>query len=477
MSNAKKPKLFQKCYNGVRLLEGAGPCLANVERISLGAIPVLSFMQNKGMQVDLDHFAKMHTTLEQRMEEITEDVRAMTGKYINIDSGDQVAELLFRHLGLKQARPKMTPSGDRESVEDQVLNAIQHDHPVVPKLQEFKEYSKLDGTYVVPMPKLAQRTAFGVWRMFPKLSQTRIPSMRLNCKEPNLLAMPTRTEMGREIRKGFIAGSGRSIVSVDESQIEPRISAHRSKDPGLLKIYQNGEDIYSDFSISAFKLPDKRYFDADAGKWKYPGVETMEHRRPCKTCVLAAFYRVTPEGLLEQMPIVCKGCNKEATKHDCSKFISLWNESNCQDLINAFFIKYSGLIKMMKADDVFVRRNAYQVDMWGNILHVQAVRSVLDWVVSQALREAGNFPIQSSAQGTIKLVMAQTWDDFEQAGMLDDIVWPLLQVHDELLFEARNDYIEEIGAHVVDRFENCVRLDVPIKAGIAVADSWGGLEK
>ena len=159
---------------------GDGPSPDNVRRIDMGAIPMISLMHNTGLQVDLDHFARMEKTLTEDMDRITEEVRSMTGYYINIDSGDQVADLLFKKLGLKQARVKMTASGDRESVEDQVLTAIQHDHPVVPKLQDFKEYSKLKGTYVVPMPKLARRTAFGVWRMFPNLSQTRIPSGRLN---------------------------------------------------------------------------------------------------------------------------------------------------------------------------------------------------------------------------------------------------------------------------------------------------------
>lgn len=470
--------MFQKCYRGVRLLDGAGPCPENVRRLDLNAIPMISLMQNTGLQVDLDHFARMEKELNRDMERITEEVRSLTGYYINIDSGDQVADLLFKKLGLKQARPKMTASGDRESVEDAVLTAIQHDHPVVPKLQDFKEYSKLRGTYVVPMPKLARKVAFGVWRMYPNLSQTRIPSGRLNCKDPNLLAMPTRTERGREIRKGFIAGEGYSIVSCDESQIEVRLAAHRSKDLGLLKIYQNDEDIYSDYSIGAFKLRDERYYDEAAHKWKYPTVDTMEHRRPCKTCVLAALYGVTNVGLLEQMPVVCKNCNLEANKHTCGNFQSLWNEDNCQDLLNAFFMKYPGLVRMVKADHMYARRHAYIVDMWGRILHVAAVRSVLDWVVSAALREVGNFPLQSGAQGTIKLVMAQVHDEFEEWGLFEDeSVKALLQVHDELLFEVRNDLVEEIGAHVAHRFEHVCCLEIPIKAGVASAESWGALPK
>lgn len=467
---------YQRLYGGVYLLDGAGPCLRNVQRLDELAIPMISCMQNTGLQVDLDHFARMQITLTDDMEKITETVRDMTGYYINCDSGEQVSDLLFKKLGLKQARPKMTTSGDRESVADEVLTAIQHDHPVVPKLQEFKEFSKLRGTYVEPMPKLARRVGFGEWRMFPNLTHTRVPSGRLACKSPNLLAMPTRTERGRDIRKGFIAAEGWKIVSVDFSQIEPRIAAHRSEDPALLKVYRNDEDVYSDFALAAFRLPDKRY-KSESGKWIYPGVEVMEHRRPCKTCVLAALYAVTNVGLLEQMPIVCKNCNKEATKHDCGRFTSLWNENNCQDLLNAFFMKYPGLVRMMKLDHATARKHAMMWDLFGRVLHVTAVRSVLDWVVSAALREVGNYPMQAPGAGFLKLGLAQVYNDAVEWGMLNDVVRFLLPVHDELLSEVRSDMAEEFGNHTAFRFSTVAKLLVPIKAGVAMADSWGTVDK
>ncbi len=119
--------------------------------------------------------------------------------------------------------------------------------------------------------------------MYPNLNMTRVPSGRLACKEPNLLAMPTRTDRGREIREGFITQPGWSYVSVDESQIEVRVAAHRSADPALMQVYWNEEDVYSDFAISAFRLKDDRK-QVD-GAWKYPSVNKQDHRNPAKTCV------------------------------------------------------------------------------------------------------------------------------------------------------------------------------------------------
>lgn len=466
----------QRCYGGVRFgLEG--PCLKNIQKLDHGARPYIKHCMQRGMKVNLDHFHKMERVLSDDMDRITEEVREMTGSYVNLDSGDQVSELLHKKLGLKQPRPRLTPTGGRESVDNEALVAIQHDHEVVPKILIFKELSKLRGTYVVPMPKLARRVGPDNWRMFPKLGDTRVPSGRLNCKEPNLLAMPNRTERGREVCEGFITDDGWVFVSVDESQIEPRVVAHRSQDPSLMAVYFNEEDIYSDFAIPAFKLKDERYKDLTG--WHYPGVNKKTHRFPSKTCILAAIYDVTNTGLLEQMPVVCRICGAEASNHDksvCRHFAPLWNEDNCQDILNAFYLRYPGILRMRKTDHARAKRWGFIWDEWGRILHVTAVRSVLQWVVSAALRETGNFPIQSTAQGTVKLAMAQVYDDLEEMGLFD-VAQPVLQIHDELLFECRADVAEEWGAHVAYRFEHCVRMDIPIKAGTAQAATWGSLPK
>lgn len=465
---------YQKCYGGVRLL-GDGPSLANVERLDGLAMPMISAMQATGLQVDLSHFARMEKELKRDMDRITEEVRTMVGTYVNIDSGDQVADMLFKRLGLKQARVKMTKGGDRESTENEVLVAIQHEHPVVPKILDYKELSKLLGTYVRPMPRLAKKVAPGEWRMFPNFKTTRVPSGRLSCSDPNLLAMPTRTERGKEVRKGFITKDDWVILSVDQSQIEPRIATYRSADPNLVRVYTNSEDIYSDFAIAAFQLKDERYQD-ETGTWIYPHVLKMDHRYPAKTCILAAIYDVTGKGLLEQMPVVCKNCKKAATLHDCGRFESLWHEGNCQDILNKFYITYPYLLKMRKTDHSTARKHGLIWDMWGRILHVAAVHSVLDWVVSKALREVGNFPVQSGAQGSLKISMAEVWDGLVASNYLD-VVQVLLQVHDELIFACRRDVAEEVGVYVKGVFENCVRLNIPIKAAMETASTWGDLKK
>lgn len=465
----------RRVYGGARLL-GSGPSLDNVAKIDFGAMPMLTRMMTGGLRVDLAYFERMEKALTIDMDRISEKVRDLTGYRINLDSGDQVADLLFKKLGLKQARSKLTPSQKRESVDEDVLTAIQHDHECIPQILDYKELSKLVGTYVRPMPKLACHVGFGEWRMFPNLHHGRVPSGRFNCKEPNLLAMPSRTARGREIRKGFIADDGWVYLSVDESQIEVRVCGHCSGDPGITRIYQNGEDIYSDFAISAFRLPDTRYFDKAKKKWIYPSVDVNEHRFPSKTCILAVIYDVSPPGLLEQMPVICANCFLPATKHTCGTFKPLWTEDKCADIINAAYRTYPGILTDRRVHHRRAHQHGFIWDMWGRVLHLAAVKSVHPWVVSAALREGGNFPYQGGACGTLKLTMAAVDDDFASSGMYE-LARPLLPIHDELLFMAHESVAEEVIEQIKWRFETSAPLKVPIKAGGAIAATWGDIAK
>lgn len=467
---------LQKVYGGV-VFGLTDPSPENVHILDGNAVPMIVSMMSRGLAVDLSHFKQMERTLSDDMDRITEEVRDLTGHLINLDSGPQVSDLLFKKLGLKQARVKMVPSGDRESTEEEVLIAIQHDHPVVPKILDYKELSKLLGTYVRPMPKLAHKTADGTWRMIPNLNATRVPSGRFSCAKPNLLAMPNRTKLGQKVCEGFTTREGWVYLSIDFSQIEPRETAHRSLDPNLIRIYENNEDIYSDFAIPAFKLQDDRYQDA-SGEWKYPHVHKKDHRFPSKTCILSAIYRITAKGLLEKMPILCETCGwkqESGEEHSCVRFKAYWTEERCQNIINSFLLTYPGIPKMWMRDDAYIKKHGYIVDEFGRMLHVIAVRSVLQWVVNGALREGGNLPIQGSACGFLKLAMAEVYDVLEQEGILGDVYWPLLPIHDEILGEVREDMAEEVGQLISYIFEHVVELTVPIKAGIATALSWGAL--
>lgn len=459
------------------MLNGAGPCPKNIQRLDSNCRPMVHAMMTRGLQIDPAHFAKMDELLTQDMEQMTEEVKQVAGHYINLGSGDQVSHFLFKELGIKQARPKMTKSGDRESVDGEVLTAVQHLHPVISKILNYKEYDKLRGTYARPIPKLARKVD-GKWRLMPWLKDTRIPSGRFSCDAPNLLAMPNRTDRGRELLNGFVTDPGWVFLSVDFSQIEPRVVAHRSGDARLRGVYINKEDIYSDFSYRAFKLEDKRFKD-DTGKWQYPGVNKKAHRTPSKICILASIYRVTAKGLVEQMPVLCANCGAEASDHtaSCSRFSPIWNENNCQGLIDDFYRAYPGVGEMQRMDDGRARARTMVWDGFGRLLHTAAVRSVHPWVVSAAEREAGNMPIQGFACGCLKLSMAQIFDELTSEKLMGTLYHPLLPIHDEVLGEVRQDLAEQVGEYISYVFSNCVKLEVPITAEWACAPTWGKIVK
>ncbi|HXC04405.1 MAG TPA: DNA polymerase A family protein [Bacteroidia bacterium] len=434
------------------------PSMINIRRLDSNSMPWVEAASYYGIEVELSHFSKLDIEFGQEMESLTEEVKRITGVYTNLDSGDQVSHLLFKTLGLKQARRKMTKSGDRESIDSEVLGGILHDHIVVPIIKAYRECSKYRGTYCQPILKLARKAPDGTWRLFPNFKYTRVPSGRFAAEEPNLLAIPAHSKRAKRLREGFITRPGWILITVDLSQIEPRVAAHRSNCEALIKVYLNDEDLYSDFSITAFHLEDGRYQD-EKGKWKYPHVDKEEHRFPAKTCTLASLYDVTGSGLLAQMP-VGKG----------------WTENKCQDLINSFYLKYPELLRMRKVDHARARQKEMVWDLFGRVLHTPGVKSVLPWVVSSTLRELGNHPIQGTACGVLRLCMAETHQIWEQA-RLQEVIHPLLPIHDELLYEVREDLAEEWIQTVGGVMEGAMPMLVPIKWSGAQGERWSDVEK
>jgi DNA polymerase-1 len=176
------------------------------------------------------------------------------------------------------------------------------------------------------------------------------------------------------------------------------------------------------------------------------------------------------------MPIVCANCGLEATKHTCKNFNSFWTEDKCQVLIEAFYVKYYGIMEDRRKIHAIARKYGYIWDMWGRIMQTAGALCYLPYIVAEVLRGAANFPYQAGAQSTIKLVMAQAHDEFTKSKMYA-ICKPVLQIHDELLFLVKRQFAREIGEYLVSLFENCCELRVPIKAGMAIADTWGALVK
>jgi DNA polymerase-1 len=415
-------------------------------RMDMAVIPVVERMQATGMAVDVGHFERLGHELLHHMDVIRGDISVMTGFDINPGSGDQTAMLLAA-LNLFSDRPKMTMGGSRESTNDKVLESLRLAHPVIPLILDWREMAKLRNSFCLTLPGAVD----GDGRIRCNLRITRVSSGRLSATGPNLLAIPVRTPLGRRIREGFVAPPDCVLGDWDLDQIEMRQLAHESEDPTLCALFNRGEDIHRQTGAYVFG--------------KNPQDVTTEERYAAKRIGFGVITGITEVGLAEQMALA------GATG---------WPEDRCKEVIDEWFGVYPGARSYLEACRAEARRNGYVRDMWGRIRYLPGVHSEIPRIREEALRQSHSFKISAGAQGTLKRAMAVIWRDMRalwpeiKAFRLE----PLLQVHDELLFELTDDkFLREYwDALVVDRLCNTTKYRVPIKAKGGYAANWGALE-
>lgn len=429
--------------------------LAQVEEIDLGAIPMFERMQSNGILIDRKHFEDFGALLAVEMRRIEREAWALAGEEFSLSSSDQVAYILYGKLGLKTKR--LTKSRTKESTDEKSLQSLRSEHSIIHLLLAHREMSKLRGTYAESLPRLAESDG----RIRANFRVTRIPTGRLAVSNPNLLAQPTFTDLGREIRRGFVAPPGCVLGTWDLDQVEMRVMADRSQDETLCQIFRGGEDIHDQTASKMFGIPIGR-------------LDKMRHRLPAKRVGFGIINGITGKGLSEQFTLAVE---QGAEPH---------SEGESNDMIRAWFEIYPGVRKYMRRVADETRRYGYVRDMWGRIRYLPNIYSAKPWEREEAERQAVNHTIQGGAQGILKKGMAAIWEWMKDhtvhrtATTLPMIVVePLLQVHDELLFEITDH--EEIRNLTAATFTQllcgAVTLSVPIGAHNAFGPSWGDLEK
>lgn len=433
-------------WNGVQYVKG--PDVDNINRVDMGAMPMILHMTRWGMKIDPDHFKDYGKWLIEDMERVTEEVKQVSGHYINVGSADQVADLLFNKLGIVPPKNiRKTKSGARYKVDDKTLEGMKRNHPVIVLVQDYRERSKLEGTYCRPIPRFAGRDN----RLHPRYKTTRVGSGRLAAEDPNLLAIPTRSELGKKIRKGFIPEDSKwTYGTIDMSQVEIRVMAHQCECKNMLTTFRRGGDIHTETAMRMFHLDKPEDVDKEA------------QRNPAKVTGLGVMYDMTGQGLYEQM-ILAKAYG--------------WTLEACEKLIQGWFGMYPEVLVERLTRHRNAKRYGFVWDGFGRVRYVPEVKSVLQWIVSGGLREAGNFPTQAEAQALLKLAMAKI-----QTLLVEDLyvgeVHPLLQVHDELIFELRTviaqDFLEDAKAIIKGIAPFYL---APLESNYAIGESWGDLVK
>jgi DNA polymerase I len=403
------------------------------EKIDFPLAPVLADMERIGIRVDPKELEKMSKSMETEIRRLEAEIWKLAGNEFNINSPSQLAEILFDKLNLQP--PGRRAKGKMRSTAADILEEMAAQHALPAKIIEYREISKLKSTYVDALPKLIHPET---GRLHTSFSQTTAATGRLSSSDPNLQNIPIRTELGREIRAAFVAEKGKILLSADYSQIELRVMAHMSGDSVLMDAFRNGEDIHARTAQEVFGVG--------------PMAQNAEHRRAAKAINFGIIYGLSAFGLAQQLGIGQK---------EAAQFIS------------AYFARYRGVKEFLDKILVETRKSSVAKTLFGRIRPIPEINSPQVQLRNFAERTALNSPLQGTAADLIKLAMISidrrlAAEKFE-AKMI-------LQVHDELLFEAPPKEKGKLEKLVREEMEGVYKLAVPLVVEICSGPNWRDLD-
>jgi len=399
------------------------------ETIELPLASVLARMELTGVLIDSSELKRLSDLMETDIARLTAEIHEMAGKPFNISSPQQLGRVLFDDLRLPA--PVKYGKGKTISTAADVLEELAEEHEVVRKVLEYRQLTKLKGTYVDALPALIDaRTG----RLHTSFNQTGAATGRLSSSNPNLQNIPIRTELGREIRAAFIPRPGWKLVVADYSQIELRLVAHMSRDAVLVEAFRNGEDIHTRTAAEVMGIP--------------PLMVGPEDRRRAKAVNFGIVYGISPFGLSQQIGI---------------------SRGEAELYIRSYFERYTGVKKFIESTIAEVRRTGVTKTLLGRERPIPDMNSRNPSSRGFAERTAVNSPLQGTAADLIKLAMVhidrRLREEKYQAAML-------LQVHDELVFEAPAEETQRLAAMVKREMEEVYPLEVPLVADIGVGGNW-----
>ena len=401
--------------------------------VEMALVPLLVIMQRNGIALDAGMLHEMSRNLNQQLKQLEADAYDVVGHIFNINSPQQLSDLLFNELQLtKTKRTKTGYSTDANSLE--FLKGM---HPVIEKIQEYRQLSKLKSTYVDSLPELVIP---GTGRIHTSYNQTGSATGRVSSSDPNLQNIPIRTELGRQVRKAFVAENapGWTLLAADYSQIELRVTAHLSQDEGLLDAFRRGEDIHSATASLMYEVPIDQV--------------TADMRRIAKVLNFGVIYGLSPYGISQQTE---------------------FSPDQGQKFIDTYFSGYPGIQRYVEDTKEQVRTTGYVTTMLGRRRHIPEINASNYSVRQAAERAAVNMPIQGGAADIMKLAMIKMHRSMADSGLRSRM---LLQVHDELVFEVPVDEVETLKEMVYREMPNAMELSVPLKVDLKMGYNWGDLE-
>jgi len=421
-----------------RLVQVYEPLLAQhgVEKlfreVEMPLVPVLVEMERTGVLLDLDFLARLSRELAARLQELEKQITAHVGLPINVASPTQLADALFNRLKLPTAGLPRTRTGQISTAAD-VLESLRDAHPIIPLILEHRELAKLKGTYADALPALVSpRTG----RVHTDYNQTAVITGRLSSSNPNLQNIPIRTELGRQVRRAFIAPRGSKLISADYSQVELRILAHIARDAALLEAFARGEDIHAATAARLFNVPLDQV--------------TPQMRRLGKTINFGIAYGITDYGIAARTEL---------------------SQSEARRLIDHYFAQYAGVKAYIEQTKRAARERGYVQTLLGRRRYFPELQRGVNDVSARnaAEREAINHPIQGSAADIIKIAMVRLHHELHARHLRARMI---LQVHDELVLECPDAQVDVVVPLVRQVMENAYPLESKLKVDVAVGQNW-----
>ncbi|NOY51622.1 MAG: DNA polymerase I [Chlorobi bacterium] len=400
------------------------------DKIEVPLVPVLASMEAEGVNLDVETLNVFSSDLEKDISQAESGIYELTGEEFNISSPKQLGIILFEKLKVTD-KPKKTKTG-QYSTGEEILLKLEKKHAVVSKILEYRSLTKLKSTYVDALPLLVNPRDN---RIHTSYNQAVTATGRLSSNNPNLQNIPIRTERGREIRKAFVPRNDEyTLLAADYSQVELRIIAHLSKDKAMVDAFNKGLDIHTATASKVYGVPLEEV-DKDM-------------RRNAKTVNFGLVYGISAFGLSERINI----SRKEA-----------------KEIIDNYFAQYSGVKEFMDKAIQFAREHGYVETIMGRRRYLKDINSGNAVVRGFAERNAINAPIQGSSADMIKIAMIDIFNEIQKLKMRSKMI---LQVHDELVFDAHLEEVDELQALVIDKMKNAIKLDVPLLVDTNTGSNW-----
>ena len=404
--------------------------------LEMPLVTVLGRMEQNGIALDVPFFGKMAAELNTRLAEIEEEITRAIGYKLNINSTQQLSKALFETLKLEPPDRRQKTASGMYSTAAEVLELIRNQHPVVGLILEYRELAKLKSTYVDTLPlQVNPKTG----RVHTSYNQTGSVTGRLASSEPNLQNIPVRTDLGRKVRNGFIAGEGQMFLSVDYSQIELRIVAHMAQDEAMLNAFRNGQDIHAATAAAINNIPLEKV--------------TKSLRSRAKAINFGLIYGMSSFGLSRSAEITL---------------------AEAEDFVRAYFNQFPGVKRYLDSVKLQASRQGYVETLLGRRRYFPNLQNQSNVNIrNREEREAINAPVQGTAADIIKLAMLKLPGALLHAGLNAKIV---LQVHDELLLECPVEELSQTAQVVQQVMEKAYTLSIPLETDARSGKNWGELE-